>query len=120
MAMTKTQQKYACDRVRQKAEQLRSTLKKELTTGKPLTCEDRAKLLRAGKVKLRKDVNIISTYTDVVKAFDFSPFEPKVHGSYKRRAERISETERKAIDEIMLGDADVALRVVREFTGDMD
>jgi len=116
--MNKAQKDYAVSRVEEHAANMIKRLKDECTVGEPLTSQRRAELLRTGKVKMRRTVKEISNYTDVVNAFDFKPFEQKVHPSFARRKARIETTMRRTIDEIMLGDAEQALKLVRSFCGE--
>jgi len=115
--MNKSQREYACNRVWGTAAELKKKLKDSLTTGDKLTDQDRARLLRLGKVKLKKGVKSITRYTDVVNVFDFAPFDQKVDKSYERRAARIDAEATKVCDQIMLGDATEAAKLVDEYCG---
>lgn len=110
---------YVLNRLKQlEHEKLNVLEKKLLKPAKELTDEERFKLLKAGKVKLQKDRTKVSEYDDIRRVFDFSPFEwEESHDdkTYDKKRLEISQSAQKVRDEIVLGDEQEALELLKKF-----
>jgi len=116
--LNKTQIEYARARVREISNGKKDKLKKSLTTGKPLTDERRALLLKKGEVKLKKGVDKVRNYSDVRDVFDFSQFEQKTDmKKYTAGAKKIDIESQILIDKLMLGDTEQALNLIAKLEG---
>lgn len=117
--MNKSQQEYARGRVRKILEMKKLEITaKHTKEAKSLTSEERANLLRSGKVKLRPDVTKIESYTDVTDVFDFSKYAwPRaIDTAAVEKAMAPLEAEATAIeDQIVLGDGSEALAAIERF-----
>lgn len=117
--MNQNQRKYANERVIQIFERKLSELRmKHTDEGKTLTEEERAKLIRSGKVKLRSDYKKIDRYSKVVDAFDFSKYETgrRIHtDKIEVEKKKIVALRDKTLDEIMLGASEEAKKLIVEF-----
>ena len=119
MAMNHKQREYALTRVNQiLANRLGALATRFKAEVKLLTDRERADLLRKGKVKLKASVEQVTTWTDVVDAFDFSPFEQreKTTPEYAPAAKALEDEAQKVRDQIMLGDAEEAMRLLESFS----
>jgi len=114
--LSKIQIDHAKARINAKANNKRNSLRDKLTKGKPLTGERRLTLLRQGKVKIKKGVTKIYSYSNVIDVFDFSPFEPTFdRKEYDKQSMAISTDVRNLIDELILGDTEQALQLIEKF-----
>ena len=90
---------------------------------KTLTDEERLKLLRAGKVKLKKSVERIDRYANVVSVFDFSEFEGLTKtqkDALMKELEPLRMAVHRLRDELALGDEAKALELLRAFEAGND
>ncbi len=85
-----------------------------------LSDEDRAKLLRTGKVKVRGDVTEVRNHASVGDVFDFSKFaRPVGYRTGYPEAEKALRAEAARVeDRIMLGDSDAALLLLADFANE--
>ena len=116
--MNQQQVKYTIARVeaieKAKIADLRKTC---VIPAKFISAEERAALVRSGKVKLRADVTQIHGYTDVTDVFDFSKYawSESVSDEFQPREAQIKAEAGRIRDEIMLGDQQAALVLLRAF-----
>lgn len=114
--MNKVQIEYTTDRINEavgkKLKALRdSKMPADLSNG------DRLDLIRKKKVPLKDGV---SSYTDVVKAFDFSAFEPSqeridtAQAAIDKEMAPVLKRAAELKDELVLGDQETALRGLQE------
>lgn len=123
--MNHTQKKYAMARVDEIAHSKVRAIEKTMPTIplKTLNYRKALKLIKDGKVKMVADANkVIDTYADFTDVFDFSPYH-----SFSRRGDQydtkafgkkveVVRTECVRIkDQIMLGDAEEALKMILAF-----
>lgn len=117
--MNMQQRSYAFGRIAGVVQAQEKALRAAHTkAAKRITDEERAELVRSGKVKLKASIRTISTYTDVDDAFDFSKFVwddkldlaafDKAFLPIKAEADRVR-------DQIMLGDSTEALQAIEAF-----
>lgn len=118
MAMNKQQVDYAHRRIDNllAAKEVEAS-ERHAKPAQTISPDDRATLIRAGKVKLKADI-LIDYRTSVVDAFDFSKYSwprtvdtkavDKVMKPLRAEAQRLK-------DEIMLGDAGAALATLDAF-----
>ncbi len=121
--MNQTQQKYFFKRLLKMQEVKYNTLStKHTKKGKGLTDEERHKLIKTGKVKLRKVYDTIgSTYSssnmNLNRFFDFSKYESKSSTNFealKKDKAKIVAAFDEARDELMLGGQDNALKLIKK------
>jgi hypothetical protein len=111
--LTKQQIEYAKGRIYGSVKKQKDELKKSLTTGKPISSEDRANLIRTGKAKLKKSIKSISIYNNVVNCFDFSAYDEKFdEKAYNIGCDKIAKEAEKLMDELVLGDTQKALELI--------
>ena len=120
--MTKDEKTYAIKRIDDLKNTALSKIREQCTRPAiEINGEMRLALLRAGKVKVRKDarVNDYDHLPRTADLFDWSPHERKRDFNavkYDKQAEPICAAAQKVSDEIMLGDGAEALRLIQEFS----
>lgn len=92
------------------------------TKGVTLTNRERLDLIRSGGVKLRSslELNKLSEYSlsSISTVFDFDKFETKQsfdQDSYSKVVVKLKAKANEITDKVMLGDAEEALRMIKEF-----
>jgi len=120
--MNQTQKKYALERIDiltiQKLKKLRTKYTRQ---SKSLTNKERYNLIKAGKVPMRseKEFDKFNYQKDRVNnVFVFSKYEWDTTlntKEYNPRKEKILNESQKIKDQIMLGDAEKALKMIQEF-----
>ena len=116
--MNQKQREYAIGRVNKIVEaRSRAISEKFSKETRLLSDKEKADLLRTGAVKLRDDVNEICNYTDVVRAFDFAPFEDREKHlpGYEEALAALQAEGRRVTDQIMLGDSEAAVALLTAF-----
>ena len=116
ITMNKDQRVYALKRVGEILSEKLGVLKQKHTIAKlTLTAADRATLVRTGKVKLIKDT--IGDYDRYYDLWDFSKFEQRepLDKNYGPLAGKLEADAQKVRDQIMLGDAEEALKLLAGF-----
>lgn len=118
--MNKTQIEYAMKRIDDllKAKE-EAVTKDHKRPAQKISDEERARLLRAGVVQLRDDVNAVSRYTDVVDVFDFSAHcwpESVDTEAVDRTMAPLRLEALRLKDKIMLGDATAAQSALEQFS----
>lgn len=117
--MNQKQREYAVSRVNGIEREKLNLLRRETTTPEvALSEENKVDLIRRGKVKLNPDK--LSEYSShhVFNAFDFSAHEKGAvfdEKSFNKGAALINSEGQRVKDEIMLGDAETAKKLVQEF-----
>lgn len=116
--MNQQQRNYALNRVDEIFKDKKAAITaKHTVEGKSLSSEERADLVRSGKIKMRADCREIDTHDYVRSVFDFSKFETKDSKDQKKIDAEIKKLKQKcdaAKDEMMLGDEDVARKMLSE------
>jgi hypothetical protein len=118
--MNHTQRKYAMERVESIAKYKIAAIKdKHTTKGVCLSSQERVALVRKGKVKLRPDncINYKSCgyFSD---HFDFSRYESSNsfnQAAFDKEIKPISLKAQEIKDQLMLGDAEQALKQIQDF-----
>lgn len=117
--MNKSQQQYATARIDSLLAKKEIALKAALTKkAQHIGSDERAKLIRTGKVKLRDDVTAVHGYTDVVNVFDFSAYEwPNTLNAeeFEKAFRPLADEAQSLKDTIMLGDSTEALAAIETF-----
>lgn len=117
MAMTKSQQTYALQRLKQIYEASSKELKEKYTTpAKTLSTEERLDLIYNSKVNLLPR-SAVDSYTRLQYAYDFASFisaESMLPEGAKAMADLKTRYE-DACDLVMLGDAVEALEAIQNF-----
>ena len=117
--MMKKQMDYCLERAKViRNEKLYAARKKYTKDGKVLSPEERASLLRAGKVKMRPGINKLSAWDKIYDVFDFKKHD--VDGAFDQKRYRADEVKiisayNKLADEIVLGDAETAKHLLEQF-----
>lgn len=117
----KNEKQYARHRVHQIANAKVAALRvKYQKPGKQLTGEQRIDLIRSGKVKLFPDARWHG-YDNVTALFDFAKYEfdESFDPKFEKEAAVVMQRAGDIEDEIMLGDNEEALQMIREFQKDM-
>jgi len=119
--MNATEKKYLRDRIAD----IRMKKQRELqdhmyATAITLTSEERLNLVIAGKVKLKskRKLNELKNHQkDYIKdVYDFSYHEnPYDSDLYNEKAKILREEEIRVVDQVMLGESDEALKLMKEF-----
>jgi len=116
--MNKQQRDYAASRVINiKTAKIEAIKLKYTTPAILLSPEEKAKAFRAKKYKVLSDVTKITSYTDVTDIVQFTDEKPEKKDSKKIEAETsavVAEAS-KIVDELMLGDATEALKLIQAF-----
>ncbi len=124
--MKPREQAYAMERIEEIAEQKFRAIEKELPVLKPkrITYKRALVLIKQGKIKLKPNYPDRELYSnddfdnvfDVTEyhedTYNFSPYDKK---AYEKKAEPIRKEVRRIKDQIMLGDATEALKLIEEF-----
>jgi len=117
--MNQTQKKYALERVEYIRRNKNSELENKYTTPKKqLSGDEMINLVVKKKVPIRKDISRNTYRPELKDVFDFSNYEsPKVIDSKKlsMAIKPINEKAQKIKDQIMLGDAEEALKMIQDF-----
>jgi len=124
--MNISQQKHIIRRIKDIADRKKNEIRKRLPNinDKPLTVEKFVKLVRGGKVKpYEKSKGESVSRVGIPDAFDVSEYHhPVPYGKaaydvdeYNRLIAPIILREQELIDEIVLGDATEALKMIRDF-----
>jgi hypothetical protein len=112
--MTLEQTKYLMNRVQQIVTDKITVLKtKHVIEGKELTRQQRASLIRSGKVRLK--TNRVDENTEVMEAFDFSKheWEEKINQRlFDRDQKKLHIAANRIRDQIVLGTAKDALKMI--------
>ncbi len=114
--MNRDQKKYAFERINIAAkEKLNLSKDKYRIEEKRLQDRERIDLIFKGKVSLLPRGEI-HDYTDLADSYDFSKYEIKggFAPGYEKIVSLINETAQKAKDQIMLGDCEEALKLIKE------
>lgn len=120
---------YALKRVQQivneKINKVKRPEKKEISPAKELSNRERLKLLKAGKVPFKKDLDQVKDYDELRDVFDFSSFEhdtiynekkfKEENDKYNKLVEEIKGFGDKIKDEIVLGDEENAMKLLTQF-----
>lgn len=114
--MNRDQKKYAFERINLVAKEKGNIAKEKYRIEeKKLPDRERIDLIFKGKVSLlpRSEIN---DYTDLADSYDFSKYEVKggFGPGYEKIVSLINETAQKAKDQIMLGDCEEALKLIKE------
>lgn len=116
--MNQQQRKYAKERVSGLTQQKINEIKQRFVTkGSSLTDTDRLKEFKKGNFKVSADVKYIDHYTRVTNLITFTndvPDEFDKEG-YDKAVETIRTRSNVVLDEIMLGDAEEAYRLIQSF-----
>lgn len=122
--MNQQQKNYAMNRVDSILEKKTSKISREKfkTKAKELNNLQMIELIRSGKVKLKSKDKIIkmrSWDTDSIKhVFDFSKYITKEifdHEGYNKKINPYVKEAQKIKDQLMLGDAEEAIRLINKF-----
>ena len=121
--MNQQQRKYAMQRVTDIKDEKISALQTRYTKkGKSLTWAERIRLIRKGLVKLKANQSINELFWhnqgEIEHVFDFSKYEytdTLDEKLFTLGQDRILKKFTKIIDEIMLGDAKEAMKLIRDF-----
>lgn len=121
--MNQQQKNYIKKRITEIREHKLSTLRNDLTIkAVSLSNRERIDLIRLGKVKMRPstELNRCNEYSlnSLTTVFDFSKYETKAsfnQAKFNERAAKLRAEANRIVDQIMLGDAEEALRLVKEF-----
>lgn len=117
--LTMLERNHLLGRIRTvEAHKLEGIKKRKVKAARSLSPAKRYSLIKAGKVKLKKDIREISEYSDVVKVFDFSAYEwddifDEV-GYFNARSKVVSAAN-KIRDEVVLGQPKKALKLLAKF-----
>jgi len=120
---TQGQRNYAVERIRGKVGEKLEAAKHEFhIEGKGLTNMQRLDLIRKGKVTLlpKKELSLLRNWdrTNIKDVFDFSEYawESGVDKKkYGKREKAILTESNRIIDEVMLGDAKEAMKLLKAF-----
>jgi hypothetical protein len=118
--MTKAQTEYAMSRLDAEYKKRKMAIAEAHSTPeKKLSLSEKWEMVRNGSV-LPQAQTPHSSSASWTMLFDWTPFERAAEMSPegKRALADLSETYRRAQDEIMLGDAQEALELLRQFAGD--
>lgn len=117
--MNTHQQRYAIKRIDEietrKANEIRA---KHTTPGKSVTNSELNKLLKAGKLPLRKDLKFVRTY-DLKNIFDLSGLISDAttdQDKVSEEKERLNKLATAIRDEIVLGDEEKARKMIEDFS----
>lgn len=116
--MNQQQRKYALARVSEIKEYKLLKLKEECTEKEArLNDKERLEAFKKGEFKIRKDVSKISTYTHIVNVVTFNAEKEKVFFDkiFTAKSALIEKQASKVADEIMLGDALEAMKLLEKF-----
>ena len=118
--MNQQQRKSVKERARNIYKRRLNALREKHTKpGKELTPEQRASLVRQGKVKLKSSCKSISRYSDALTdIFDFSKYEykPKLDEvKFNKERDTLGSEYNLLLNEIMLGDEREAMELLRKF-----
>ena len=117
--MNQQQRKYAKERVSAIHRRREMALKQEHTTSATkISREQKTKLVRQGKVKLKTGISCISSHDYALSVFDFSKYEsPAVvnERALSKALSALTSELNKVTDEIMLGDEKKALELISKF-----
>ena len=117
--MNQQQRKYSVSRVEEifllKSEELREKHTKE---GKTLSGEEKVKALKSGKFKIKPDIKNLDSYSYITRVFDFTGEKKSVFNQalFDKEVKTLRKEKSKILDEIMLGDEENALRLIKEFS----
>jgi len=118
--MTKAEKEYAQRRIREiESKMLNKVRDKHTKEGTDLTALDKYDLIAKKKVKMRpkngvKTRSYYSSSVDIDNFFDFEPFEDKTDDkAIEREQAPIVKEFKKAMDELMLGEAEKALELLQ-------
>lgn len=117
--MNQKQREYAIERVRAlRGKRILALKEKYITPAKRLSRQEKFELVRSGKVKVRNENEDFAPHY-WVDLFDFSKFEAeaKAHPKFDEFVDAEKARAQKVIDEIMLGDAEEALNLIRVYEG---
>jgi len=121
--MNQQQKNYACDRIRAMRDRAKTSIRRKCTTPSiKLTQSQQVDLVLSGSVTINKKVlrEGRSGYRTLYlsEIFNFSAHEKEQvfdEKQYERLYGPVKESAQKALDEIMLGDSEVALNKIRDF-----
>lgn len=120
--MNTTQAKYFSERVKEIAQGKYEKLKSDLEKLNPneITWAQKYKLIAAGKATL-KSLEDINSYTDIAKAFIYQADAPKQKAyeaakkDYDKKVSNIYAKRTQIIDQAMLGDSELAAKLLADF-----
>lgn len=116
--MNQQQRKYALARVAEIKNYKIKKLQEDCETKAVYLSEkERFQAFQKGQFRIKKDISKISNYTDVVSviAFDAEKERSFDDQKFKRESIKIEKEANKVSDEIMLGDAQEAMRLLEKF-----
>lgn len=118
MKLDAAQRKYIEKRLNDLVEsKTAESRKKHTTDGRQLSLEDRVTAIKNGKFKLKPNVTAIGTYSKVGDVFTFTDEKPFKFddAAHLKDVLKIRKQASAIMDEMMLVDADAALKKLREF-----
>jgi len=116
--MNQHQRKYAISRVSEIKNYKIKKLQEDCETKAVyLTEKERFEAFKKGQFKIRKDASKISNYTDVVSIVCFDAEKERTfdEAKFKKECSKIEKEASRVSDEIMLGDAQEAMRLLEKF-----
>ena len=117
--MNQTQRKYALERITSlEAKKLQEVMEKHRTPAVTLTSKQRYIAFRKGEYKINPDAeHKISGYTDVTDLIIFDAERPERidTDSVEKQKAILREKSSRIRDQIMLGDAEEAMRLINQF-----
>lgn len=115
--LTAAQREHAIKRINQIAEEAKKAVREKHTSkAVTLTIDQKVALIKAGKVKMLPNVNLVS-YTNPIHLFNYAGHEKAAVLSPvgKTKLTNIDKQVTKTIDQIILGDASYALEAIQNF-----
>lgn len=117
--MNQQQRKYAMQRMAELLRKKNKALKEEYKVpGKQLTWQEKIALVKRGKVSIRpKYADSTDSYARLNDLFDFSEHEKREsqRSGYTAALDKLEKKGKRICDELMLGDAEEAKRLIQEF-----